>query len=55
MDGAMDGVDTGPSYAGPPVATFSWFDDVDCGDGSESDGGCLDDDGSPLPLPPTAD
>jgi hypothetical protein len=27
MDGAMDLTDTGPSYAGPPVATFSWFVD----------------------------
>lgn len=26
-DGALDGTDTGPKYAGPPVATFSWFVD----------------------------
>jgi tRNA-specific adenosine deaminase 3 len=32
-----------------------WFDDVDGDDGSESDGGSFDDDGSPLPLPPTDD
>jgi hypothetical protein len=27
MDGALDMTDTGPSYTGPPVATFVWFVD----------------------------
>jgi hypothetical protein len=27
IDGAMDGTDTGPSYAGPPVHAFAWFVD----------------------------
>lgn len=27
MDGALDDTDTGPSYSGPPIATFVWFVD----------------------------
>jgi hypothetical protein len=27
VDGALDATDTGPTYAGPPVATFAWFVD----------------------------
>jgi len=27
VDGALDATDTGPGYAGPPVATFAWFVD----------------------------
>lgn len=27
IDGALDATDTGPYYAGPPVATFTWFVD----------------------------
>lgn len=37
FDGAMDETDTGPTYAGPPLHTFSWFVDPSPAAGSLPD------------------